>query len=123
MLLLAREAQASVERDAMLARFQGDTLSDEPLAKVEPFVEEQAEKMEYVVACDEARKTSEGYMKAYGQNGIPTAFIVGKEEETDWVRPPFAYDPAVATGPIVTTTVDVLGILIYFSVASTFIGV
>lgn len=31
-------------------------------------------------------------------------------------------DPAVATGPIVTTTVDVLGILVYFATASLFIG-
>lgn len=31
-------------------------------------------------------------------------------------------DPAVATGPIVTTTVDVLGILVYFGTASLFIG-
>lgn len=31
-------------------------------------------------------------------------------------------DPAVATGPIVTTTVDVLGILVYFATASVFIG-
>ncbi len=31
-------------------------------------------------------------------------------------------DPAVATGPVVTTTVDVLGILVYFSVASWFLG-
>lgn len=31
-------------------------------------------------------------------------------------------DPAVATGPIVTTTVDVLGILVYFGTASVFVG-
>lgn len=31
-------------------------------------------------------------------------------------------DPAVATGPIVTTSVDVLGILVYFATASLFIG-
>ncbi|MCA9542210.1 MAG: magnesium transporter [Myxococcales bacterium] len=31
-------------------------------------------------------------------------------------------DPAVATGPIVTTTVDVLGIMVYFAMASLFIG-
>ena len=65
-------------------------ISDEPLAKVEPFVKEQGEKMEYVVACDDARKTSEGYMKAYGQNGIPTAFIVGKEGKVLWFGHPMA---------------------------------
>jgi magnesium transporter len=32
-------------------------------------------------------------------------------------------DPAVATGPLVTTTVDVLGILVYFMVAQGFMGI
>ena len=31
-------------------------------------------------------------------------------------------DPAVATGPIVTTSVDILGIMVYFSTASMVIG-
>ena len=33
----------------------------------------------------------------------------------------FRFDPAVATGPIVTTAVDVLGILIYFNIARIFL--
>ncbi|MCA9546667.1 MAG: magnesium transporter, partial [Myxococcales bacterium] len=31
-------------------------------------------------------------------------------------------DPAVATGPVVTTTVDILGILVYFLTAAAFLG-
>lgn len=34
----------------------------------------------------------------------------------------FAVDPAVATGPIVTTMIDIVGILIYFNVARTMLG-
>jgi len=30
----------------------------------------------------------------------------------------FGVDPAIATGPFVTTSIDVLGIIIYFSIAS-----
>ena len=33
----------------------------------------------------------------------------------------FGVDPAVATGPLVTTTVDVLGILVYFLMAQALI--
>jgi len=46
---------------------------------VKPFVDKMAEKMDYTVAVDDARKTSKAYMEAYGQNGIPTSFIVNKE--------------------------------------------
>jgi thiol-disulfide isomerase/thioredoxin len=59
-------------------------ISDETTEKVKPFVEQMADKMDYVVAIDEERKCSDGYMKAYGQNGIPHAFIVGKDGKVIW---------------------------------------
>ena len=65
-------------------------ISDEPADKVKPFVEKMGEKMVYVVACDEDRKTSEGYMTAYAQGGIPTAFIVGKDGKVLWFGHPMA---------------------------------
>lgn len=43
---------------------------------VEPFVEKLADKMDYVVAIDKGRSTSNDWMRAAGQNGIPTAFVV-----------------------------------------------
>ena len=65
-------------------------ISDEKLETVKPFVEKMAEKMDYVVACDDNRKSNEGYMQAYGQGGIPTAFIVGKEGKVLWFGHPMA---------------------------------
>ena len=65
-------------------------VSDEPLETVKPFVEKMGEKMEYRVACDADSKTSDGYMKAFGQNGIPTAFIVGKDAKVLWFGHPMA---------------------------------
>ena len=65
-------------------------VSDEPADKVKPFVEKMGDKMDYVVACDEDRKTSEGYMAAYGQGGIPTAFIVGKDGKVMWFGHPMS---------------------------------
>ena len=63
-------------------------ISDETEAKVKPFVEKMGSKMDYVVALDSSRKTSEAYMGAYGQNGIPTAFIVDKQGRVAWVGHP-----------------------------------
>lgn len=65
-------------------------ISDETEAKVKPFVEKMGSKMDYVVALDSARKTSEAYMGAYGQNGIPTAFIVDKQGRVAWVGHPMS---------------------------------
>lgn len=65
-------------------------VSDETSAKVKPFVSGQGGKMDYRVAVDDSRKTTEAYMKAYGQNGIPTAFIVGKDGKVLWVGHPMA---------------------------------
>jgi thiol-disulfide isomerase/thioredoxin len=63
-------------------------VSDEPVAKVKPFVEQMGAKMDYHVACDDSRKTSAGYMRAYDQNGIPTAFIIGKDGKVLWFGHP-----------------------------------
>ena len=65
-------------------------ISDEDVCKVKPFVEKMGEKMDYVVACDDERKSNAGYMGAYGQGGIPTAFIVGKDGKVQWFGHPMA---------------------------------
>lgn len=59
-------------------------ISDEGVDKVKPFVEKMGDQMDYTVACDDARQSSDGYMKAYGQGGIPHAFIVGKQGKVIW---------------------------------------
>jgi thiol-disulfide isomerase/thioredoxin len=59
-------------------------VSDETAAKVKPFVEKLGEQMDYVVALDDQRKTSAGYMGAFGVNGIPHAFIVDKAGKLVW---------------------------------------
>jgi len=54
-------------------------VSSEDAATVRPFVEDKGEEMEYRVVADRERKTSEGYMDAYGVEGIPHAFIVDQK--------------------------------------------
>ena len=48
-------------------------VTDEKESVVKPFVNDLGSKMDYRVAIDEGA-TSQGYMKAYGINGIPHAF-------------------------------------------------
>ena len=65
-------------------------ISDEQPSMVKPFVEKMGDRMGYVVACDDERKTYSGYMEAYGRNGIPSAFIVDKEGKVAWAGHPMA---------------------------------
>ena len=65
-------------------------ISDEDVGKVKPFVEKMGEKMDYTVACDDERKSYAAYMGAYGQGGIPTAYIVGKDGKVQWFGHPMA---------------------------------
>ena len=65
-------------------------ISDEDAETVKPFVKKMGDKMDYTVAVDDDRKTSAGYMEAYGINGIPHAFIVDKESRVVWLGHPMA---------------------------------
>ena len=65
-------------------------ISTESVAKVKPFVRDKGDVMDYVVAVDPKRKISDGYMKAYQQRGIPTAFIVDKQLRVVWVGHPMS---------------------------------
>jgi thiol-disulfide isomerase/thioredoxin len=59
-------------------------VSDEDVSKVRPFVDQMGEKMDYTVAVDNNHRTAQGYMGAYGINGIPHAFVVDIEGRLAW---------------------------------------
>lgn len=59
-------------------------ISDETASTVKPFVRKMGEKMEYTVALDKNQKTSAAYMRAFGVNSIPHAFIVDKTGSIVW---------------------------------------
>ena len=59
-------------------------ISDEDAPTVKKFVAKMGDKMDYTVAIDTDRKTSAGYMAAFGIGGIPHAFIVDKDGRTVW---------------------------------------
>ncbi|MDI9400461.1 MAG: TlpA family protein disulfide reductase [Limisphaerales bacterium] len=55
---------------------------------VEPFVAEQGDKMDYIVALDKNNATNKDYMTAHGQRGIPCAFLIDKEGYIVWIGHP-----------------------------------
>lgn len=62
---------------------------------VEPFVEKMGNKMTYRVALDDKSdggkgKMAETWMEAAGQNGIPAAFLVGKDGKIAWIGHPMS---------------------------------
>jgi len=66
--------------------FIGITVED--MQTVRPFVNEMGNKMNYWVAIDSNRRTHAAYMKAYGRDGIPAAFVVDKNKKVAWVGHP-----------------------------------
>ncbi len=50
------------------------------------------DRMRYTVTVDPDRTTSNAYMKAAGQNGIPTAFIVDGSGKVAWIGHPMSMD-------------------------------
>lgn len=78
-------------------RFVGVTR--EELDVVEAFLGQEqsegatwAEAITYRLAIDEDSTTNTAYMKAAGQNGIPCAFIVGKDGVVEWIGHPMQID-------------------------------
>jgi len=59
-------------------------VSDETPAKVVPFVERMGDKMNYTVALDQNQATYQAYMEAFGEGGIPHAFVVDSKGNLVW---------------------------------------
>mgnify|MGYP001223815361 CR=1 FL=1 len=65
-------------------------ISDEKPEVIRNFVQKMGDKMDYVVAADKDRKTFTAYMRAFGINGIPHAFVVDKQGRIAWQGHPMA---------------------------------
>lgn len=62
------------------------------LEAVQAMVKDKGDVMDYTVAFDEDRKTNEAWMKASGQGGIPTSFLVDKAGKIAWIGHPASAD-------------------------------
>jgi len=73
-------------------------VSDEAPETVREFLAkpEWAEKTAYTLAADPDRSTHTAYMRAAGQSGIPTAFLVGRDGTVQWIGHPSALDAPLA---------------------------
>lgn len=100
---LAETQQKYADRGVQLI-----SISDERLEKVEAFLERDfrdADKSDpdspqtygdltsvYCLTTDPDRSNHAAYMEAAGENGIPTAFIVGKDGMIEWIGHPMEMD-------------------------------
>ncbi len=67
----------------------GMNVMEEDQKGVPAFVEKMGDKMNYRVAMDDAdNRMSKAWMEAAGQDGIPTAFIIGKDSKIAWIGHP-----------------------------------
>jgi thiol-disulfide isomerase/thioredoxin len=80
-------------------------ISNEPAEKVKPYVEKMADKMNYNVAIDSNLTATQLYMEAYGEEGIPTAFIVDQNSAVVWRGHPLG-DLDKVLEQVVTRTFD-----------------
>ncbi|GIV05931.1 MAG: hypothetical protein KatS3mg016_1506 [Fimbriimonadales bacterium] len=59
------------------------------IQRVEKFVSDMGDKMNYVVAADSAEGgVAKAWMEAAGQGGIPTAFVVDQQQRIVWIGHP-----------------------------------
>ena len=75
-------------------------------ALVEPFVAQMGDQMDYHVAADGSdHAMAKAWMSAAGQNGIPCAFIVGRDGKIAWIGHPMAMDKVLEE--VIAGTFDV----------------
>ncbi len=78
-------------------------VSDEDVYTVKQFLDTEEssgktwrEVVKYRLAIDDANGTSNDYMRAASQNGIPCAFIVGRSRLVEWIGHPMSMDQPLA---------------------------
>lgn len=72
-------------------------ISDEQdkIGAVKKYVKDMGDKMQYVVAVDNKRKTYDAYMKAFNMRGIPHSFLIDKAGKIVWHDHPMKMDAVV----------------------------
>lgn len=75
----------------------GQNVWERDLTQVEPFIKKMGDKMTYRVALDKVEgdkgAMAETWMEAAGQNGIPAAFLIGKDGKIAWIGHPMNLKP------------------------------
>lgn len=85
----------------------GQAIWEQDTSNVKPFVEKMGNKMTYRVALDDYKGTmAESWMKAAGENQIPTAFFVGKDGKIAWIGLPWNLQKSIVE-QVLTGSYDV----------------
>jgi thiol-disulfide isomerase/thioredoxin len=85
-------------------KFIGVSVLERNPANVVPFVKQVGPRMDYTVAMDRVPPGAGGdsgamattWMEAAGQDGIPTAFVVGKDGKIEWIGHPMELEAPLA---------------------------
>jgi thiol-disulfide isomerase/thioredoxin len=86
--------------------FIGQHCAERNVSSVEPFVKEMGNQMNYRVAMDDQNKMARTWLEAARIQGIPTAFVVGRDSKIAWIGHPMELDtvlPRLARAPRPTT--------------------
>lgn len=100
---------ASLQKEYAEKGVQIVSISDEDLETVEGFLEREVRGSDeenkqtyrdltsaYCLTTDPDQSANRDYMEAAAQNGIPTAFIVGKDAKVEWIGHPMEMDSPLA---------------------------
>ncbi len=66
------------------------------LLKADRFDTTWDDKIQYTLATDPDRSTKLAYMRGAAQEGIPTAFIIGKDRRIEWIGGPMEIDEVLS---------------------------
>ncbi len=94
------EMQAKYKADGVT--FIGQDCWENDESKVEPFVKQMGDKMDYRVAKDDLSegandkgKMAQTWLGAAGQNGIPCSFLIDREGKVAWIGHPMELEPVL----------------------------
>lgn len=82
------ELQQKYKSDLVILSVTSPDAGSNSPAAIKRFVTQQGSSMNYTVAIDKDNKTTEAYMTAAGADGIPHAFLVGKDGRIAWQGSP-----------------------------------
>ncbi|MEE2906400.1 MAG: redoxin family protein [Planctomycetota bacterium] len=83
---------------------------DDVLNKVESFVTDQGDKMDYTVGLEQNDSIAKNWMKPAQRNGIPCAYLVDKTGRIAWIGHPGSIDPVLEEYTAGTWDIDAFAV-------------
>jgi thiol-disulfide isomerase/thioredoxin len=93
---VSRLAAQYAERGVTVIGITSTDSRGNTLERVREMVREKADVLRYRVAWDKGRETNEAYLRAAGQNSIPTSFVIDREGRIAYIGHPMFLDEPLA---------------------------